>query len=1094
MVAVNKITIENEIPGNPQNEWDLQNFGDENIVGFATDISVDRGGTISFKIQTDSTDYRIDIYRLGYYAGDGARLVHTIQRQIASPQIQPSPSVNTTLGLVDCGAWQVSASWAVPSAAVSGVYIAKLVRQDATAGANHIPFVVRDDGATSDLIFQTSDTTWQAYNSWGDYSLYGGATAVNRAVKVSYNRPYNTRAGAMQAGPWDWIFGVEHAMIRWLERNGYDVSYTTGVDVDRRGGELLTRKIYLSVGHDEYWSAAQRANVEAARAAGVNLAFFSGNECYWKVRWENSTDPSATPYRTLVCYKESRENAKTDPTSTWTGTWRDPRFSPPSDGGRPENGLTGTIFQVDSYRLDAIQVPYERSRFRFWRNTSLASLTSGQTGSLVTNYLGYEWDEDVDNGFRPAGLIDLSLTSLTVSTYLRDYGSTLGAALATHSLTLYRGSGGGLVFGAGTVYLPWGLDSEHDAEATPVDPDVQQATVNLFADMGVQPATLQSGLIAATASADLTPPVSTITFPAPGASFVEGERVTITGTATDVGGVVAGVEVSTDGGATWRKATGLASWSFVWIAQSTGSHVIRSRAVDDSVNLESPKPGVSVTVTAATTKSLWGYGDQPTTVFTQDVNAVELGLRFMSSQDGAVTGVRFYKGEKNVGPHTASLWTATGSSLATAAFSGETFSGWQTATFGTPVSITAGVVYVASYHTNGFYSSDENYFTSARVRAPLTALADSDGGNGVYHYGTSSVFPDTPAAGTNYWVDVIFTPSPPPPPPAGQTLFAVSDAPAAITVSDASAVELGVRFQAGVAGSIAAIRFYKGPNNVGAHEGRLWTIGGGLLATASFSGETASGWQTANFTTPVTIAANTPYIASYHSNGFYSVTENGFATAKVSGDLTAPADAAGAPNGVYAYGPSGSFPSSTFNKSNYFVDVVFNAGSTPPPSGQSLFTAADAPATLTVSDAQSVELGVKFQSSAAGTITGVRFYKGPQNVGAHEAHLWSAAGVLLATATFVNETTTGWQEILFATPVTITAGATYVASYHTSGFYSVDANYFASAHVSGALTAPSSSASGGNGVYLYGAAAAFPNQSFNASNYWVDVIFEASTS
>ena len=105
----------------------------------------------------------------------------------------------------------------------------------------------------------------------------------------------------------------------------------------------------MSVGHDEYWSGGQRANVEAARDAGVNLAFFSGNEVFWKTRWETSIDGSATPYRTLVCYKETHDDARyrpADPT-TWTGTWRDPRFSPPADGGRPENALTGTLFMVD---------------------------------------------------------------------------------------------------------------------------------------------------------------------------------------------------------------------------------------------------------------------------------------------------------------------------------------------------------------------------------------------------------------------------------------------------------------------------------------------------------------------------------------------------------------------------------------------------------------------------------------------------------------------------------------------------------------------------------------------------------------------------
>ena len=106
---------------------------------------------------------------------------------------------------------------------------------------------------------------------------------------MSYNRPFTTRG----TGAEDWVFNAEYPMVRWLERNGYDVSYTTGVDTDRLPAELLEHETYMSVGHDEYWSGAQRANVEAARAAGVNLAFFSGNEIFWKTRWENSTRPDA---------------------------------------------------------------------------------------------------------------------------------------------------------------------------------------------------------------------------------------------------------------------------------------------------------------------------------------------------------------------------------------------------------------------------------------------------------------------------------------------------------------------------------------------------------------------------------------------------------------------------------------------------------------------------------------------------------------------------------------------------------------------------------------------------------------------------------
>src|SRR5205809_2116556 len=129
-------------------------------------------------------------------------------------------------------------------------------------------------------------------------------------------------------------------MIRWREANGDSVSCTPDADTDRRGSLITQHRVFLSSGHDEYWSAGQRVNVEAARDAGVNLAFFSGNEVFWKTRWENSTDASGAPYRTLVCYKESKANAKIDPSPVWTGTWRDDRFVAPPDAGRPENSLT----------------------------------------------------------------------------------------------------------------------------------------------------------------------------------------------------------------------------------------------------------------------------------------------------------------------------------------------------------------------------------------------------------------------------------------------------------------------------------------------------------------------------------------------------------------------------------------------------------------------------------------------------------------------------------------------------------------------------------------------------------------------------------
>lgn len=651
--APNAIAAENCLTGNPASEWDVSGAGDLSIQGFATDISVNRGSTVSFKVKTNASAYRLDIYRLGYYGGLGARKVATVQPSATLPQTQPN-CLTDNRGLIDCGNWAVSASWAVPANAVSGIYIAKLVRTD-TGGASHMVFVVRDDASTSDLLFQTSDTTWQAYNNYGGNSLYAGGPGTNpaRAYAVSYNRPFNTRA--VDNGQ-DWLFNAEYPMVRWLEANGYNVTYTTGVDSDRRGNLIANHKVFLSVGHDEYWSAGQRANVEAARDAGVSLAFFSGNEVFWKTRWENSIDGSGTSYRTLVSYKETHANAKIDPlANVWTGTWRDPRFSPPADGGRPENALTGQLFMVNDGATTAIQVPEADGKLRLWRNTSIATLAPGTTATLAPNTLGYEWDADVDNGLRPAGLFHLSTTTVQNAPVLQDYGSTYGSGTITHNLTLYR-KGNALVFGAGTVQWTWGLDGTHDRGGGTPDARMQQATVNLLADMRAQPATLQSGLVAATASADTTAPTSTITSPAANASVPPGTPLTISGTASDAGGgVVSAVEVSVDGGTIWRPAAGRGNWSYTWTPPAAGTVTLKSRAVDDSGNLEIAGAGITITVGDATPPAA-------PTGLTATGSASGIALAWNANTEPDLAGYHVYRSASASGPFTrlnASLLTAT---------------------------------------------------------------------------------------------------------------------------------------------------------------------------------------------------------------------------------------------------------------------------------------------------------------------------------------------------------------------------------------------------------------------------------------------------
>ncbi len=452
------IACENSLPGSTA--WQIQGAGDPTIQGFATSISVTANSTVHFKINTDASAYHVDIFRLGYYGGDGARLVASDIAPTASlPQSQPPCLEDASTGLIDCGDWAESASWAVPSTAVSGVYLALLTRTD-TGGQSEIPFVVKDPASHSSIIFQTSDATWQAYNSYGGNSLYTGDGSLpdGRAYKVSYNRPFDTA----DTHPTSWLLNNEFPMISFLERNGFDVSYETAGDVDAdTGGTLLqNHQVFMSVGHDEYWSGNQRANVQAARDAGVNLAFFSGNLMFWKTRWESSVDGTNTARRTLVSYKETHDNALIDPQDppTWTGTWRDPRFTPQSDGGQPENSLTGQLGLDSDARSYTMTVPSKYKALRFWRNTSIPSLAPGAVANLAPNTLGDEFDVDVDNGFRPAGLIDMSSTTIDSPGVFRDYGTTLEPGTATNSITLYKASSGALVFDTGTIQWSFGLD------------------------------------------------------------------------------------------------------------------------------------------------------------------------------------------------------------------------------------------------------------------------------------------------------------------------------------------------------------------------------------------------------------------------------------------------------------------------------------------------------------------------------------------------------------------------------------------------------------------------------------------------------------
>jgi Domain of unknown function (DUF4082)/Bacterial Ig-like domain/Bacterial Ig domain/Secretion system C-terminal sorting domain len=1110
--AQNAIVTENKLAGTPESTWDIpessdNTFGDKSIQGFATDISVNKGGVVTFKITvTTGTNkqYGIKIYRVGYYQGNGARLIADLGTAFTGIT-QAACKFDNTTGLTDCGNWTTSTSWTVPATAVSGIYLAKLTRSAAGGGgSSHITFIVRDDASTSALYFKTSDATWQAYNPYGGYSLYvGPGMPFNHGNKVSYNRPFLTRDGGGGGGSAeDWFMNAEYPMIRFLEKNGYDMSYITDLDIARStANPILSHKVFLSVGHDEYWSKEERNNVEAAKTAGKHLAFFSGNEVYWKTRWENSIDGTNTAFRTMVCYKEGTiptpaENAcggKCDPSTEWTGLWRDGCSFPSGNACKPENALSGEISWDGN--TGTMVVPDTYKKLRFWRNTSVASLAAGQTATLTLGTLGYEWDWEQYPATYPPGRVTMSSTSFDGH---------------VHKLSFYKSAAGGLVFGAGTVQWAWGLDADHDRDALdanglavdpPASPAMQQATVNLLADMSVQPGTLQAGLVAATASTDVTAPVTKITSPATGTTINSGSPITISGTATDAN-TVAAVEVSFDGGATWTDATGTTSWTISWTPPAAGTYKIIARGIDDSGNFTATASSPSITLTF----SFGGSSNCPCTVFGTIVPAttaqrdnttgIVLGVKFQSSVNGPVTGIRFYKASGDAGTHQGLLYNAAGVLLAQANFTNETATGWQQVSFSTPVQITAGQVYVASYlSSQGYYSSTDNYFAAAVVNGPLTALADgTSGSNGIYIYSPTAAFPVDTYQKSNYWVDLILGNGSP-------TANAGNNQTITLPVSTVTLNGTGST------GTITSYAWTKisGPNTpvITTPAAATTTVTGLIQGTYVFqlaiNGGTSLSQVTvvvnpvppptanAGLNQSVTLPATSATLNGTGSTG----TITSYAWTKISGPntpvITTPAAATttvtGLIQGTYVFQLS---VNGGVSVSQTSVNVI--------PAGTitTIFTTQTS-TTATENDGAALELGVKFRTTVAGYITGVRFYKTTGNSGTHTGELYSSTGTRLAQAVFTGESASGWQQVLFTSPVAITAGTTYIAAYYSSaGNYTSTTNYFATALVNGPITALADGTDGVNGVYTYSATPAFPSSSYQKSNYWVDALFSST--
>jgi len=523
-------------PGTTANQSINDHYSEE-LGGFTTKTSYNLGESVPLKIGTNepsfpSSSVNIAVYRIGYYGGTGARLISAASaNNVKVNNSFKCEAMNATTGELSCANW--ATTYTVPGSAlpISGIYEA--VFTDVAHGGiqNYVTFTVRNDARASQMLFILPSATYEAYNTWGCKSLYfdacGGENTISgdgRAVAVSFDRPL--AEGDAQRNK---FFGPDDQMVVWLEEQGYDVTYSDDIQTDQAPASLLNHKIVVISGHSEYWSHASFNNVLAARNAGVNIASFSSNTAYWQTRYSDS-------YRTLVCYKTIQGSADgdggatpNDPASLGpdgiphtaddqpqfaTTTRRDPG-APAGDpnappGGRiganqPENELFGSLYvgdnEEDSWGLTvAAGNPggeYEASRV--WRNAGLASISAV---TIDEDIVGWEWDQVPSPtspayagpaAVEPAGVKRLSLTNTSDqgSSWLQDSGRVRASTpppgqQATSSAVEYRAPSGAYVFSAGTNQWAYGLDT---------DPPLNQATYNIFSEMGVQPATPEAGVV-----------------------------------------------------------------------------------------------------------------------------------------------------------------------------------------------------------------------------------------------------------------------------------------------------------------------------------------------------------------------------------------------------------------------------------------------------------------------------------------------------------------------------------------------------------------------------------------------------------------------
>jgi hypothetical protein len=478
------IAQENRLPGTTH--WQLDVGANMTFIqGYAGTVSALAGQQVPLYISSQQPiAFQLDVYRIGWYGGAGGRLMQTV-KNLQSPAQGTWNDHDGLVGCIPCTFdnttrlhqlnWKSVYTLTVGNDWLTGVYLLKMTATN--HAENFIVLVIRDDTTPTAVLANVPVNTYQAYNLWGGNSLYGeddlqGNLIDNgRAYIVTFNRPYDRSGGASDFLSWD-----IHT-VRWLEREDVDVSYTTDVDLTAHPDALLYHRVFVDMGHDEYWAKSMRDGVIAARDRGVSMAFLGANDAFWQVRY--GPDANGNADRLLISYKVSStftnpvDAPQNDPyypahMNEVTAAWRDPILH------QPESEILGL-----SYHSIFAHNYYPQWEMYTGKLDSLAAGTGLTPGMrLPGGLLGYEYDGPPATSDHPAHLELLSVTTVVNRYHNQDHAAT----------AYYRATSGALVFDAGSIWWCWGLDESVEVGAwqPPVlhgSRPISRLTQNIIFDM-----------------------------------------------------------------------------------------------------------------------------------------------------------------------------------------------------------------------------------------------------------------------------------------------------------------------------------------------------------------------------------------------------------------------------------------------------------------------------------------------------------------------------------------------------------------------------------------------------------------------------------